>query len=160
MASPPDAESLPDWAVDYACASLEIGTSVPGIEQKLVARGLSPEVATAVVTKALEDRLRKQSGSAQQKERRHRIHRVLSAVVGCACVLLAYLSGGGLYPGRTFWVILVSLACIWFPDEIGSNERLGFSAAGPTPAIVVRVVGWVLLLLMTLYWLWFVVFSA
>jgi hypothetical protein len=47
----PDDSMLPDWAVANADASLKIGLSVPDIEQRLVAQGLSPTTAAAVVTK-------------------------------------------------------------------------------------------------------------
>ena len=160
MTAPPNPESLPDWAVDYARASLVIGTSVPGIEQQLVARGLTTEIATAVVTRVLEDRLRERTGPIHQKERRQRLHRILSAVLGCACVFLVCQFGGTPYPRGTFVVIFFSLAFIWFPDEIGSNERLSFSSAGPTPAILVRAIGWGLLVLMTIYALWRVLLSS
>jgi hypothetical protein len=151
MTNPPNPESLPNWVVEYARASLAIGTSVSGVEQHLVARGLTPEIATAVVTRVLEDRLREQTGPVQQNVRQQRVHRILSAALGCACVLLGYQFGGGLSAWRALLSILLPLACIWFADEIGSNERLSFASTSPTPGIMVRVAGWGLLLVLTLY---------
>src|SRR4051812_9039278 len=59
----PGDSSLPDWAVAQANAALKIGVSVPEIEQGLVAQGLAPSTASAVVNAVLEGRLRANASS-------------------------------------------------------------------------------------------------
>jgi hypothetical protein len=159
MTNPPNSEAIPDWAIEYARASLAIGKQIPAIEKQLVARGLTPEVATAVTTRLLDDRLRKQTAPVELAERRLRVHRIASALVACACIFLAYQSPGGAIRA-TMLGTFVSLACIWFGDEIGSNERFEFSFAGPTPGVVVCAIGWVILLLITSVRLALVLFGA
>lgn len=126
----------PDWAVEYVRASLRIGLSVPDIEQRLVARGLTPAVAAAVVTSVLEGQVGGRFESLEQGERRQLVYWVLSGVVACACLLLAYWFGGGLSVGKTALWVLMPLACIWFPDRL----PLSANSTG------VRLSAWLLLL--------------
>src|SRR5205823_2465715 len=55
---PPGAPPGPDWPAERARAALKVGLSVPDVERQLVAKGLSPEAAAAVVRGVLEERVR------------------------------------------------------------------------------------------------------
>jgi len=50
-------EPFPEWAVTHVRAALNMGQSVPEVEQWLVVRGLVPEAAAAVVNSVLEKRI-------------------------------------------------------------------------------------------------------
>jgi hypothetical protein len=150
MSNPTDSPPLPDWAFQHARASLRIGLKVPEIEQRLVARGLAPEAATSVVTKALEDRIREENEPKERAGRRLRMHRILSAVLVGAYILVGYRAGGvgsALYTLRDF---LLPLVCIWFADEMesatGPTGILSPYLTFPTPAIFLRLGGWLVLL--------------
>jgi hypothetical protein len=134
VSCPFDSPPLPDWALEHARASLKLGQSVPEIEQRLVGRGLSPAAAAAVVEKVLEERVRERLEPLQRDEQRIRLHRILSAVVGCACLVFAYLFGGGWSAGKTATSILLPLAFVWFGDEMASYWSR-FSSVGWTPGI-------------------------
>jgi hypothetical protein len=136
-----DSPVLPDWAVAQARASLKIGLAVPEIEQRLVAKGLSPATATAVVTSILEERVRERAAPSRRAEQWQPVHRILSMVVGVACLLLAYWFGGGVSAAEMLLVVLPALACIWFPEVIARS-------AAPGRAAIARGVGWLLLLLL------------
>lgn len=139
MGPAPDTPPLPDWAVEHARAALGLGLSVPEVEQRLVARGLPPVTAAAVVTSILETRVRRRFESLEQGEQRQRLHRLLSGFVGCVCLLLAYYFGGGMSAGKTLLWVLLPLACIWFPEEVA-----GYT--GSASAALLRWCGWLVLL--------------
>jgi hypothetical protein len=128
---------MPDWAIEYVRAALRLDLSVPEIERNLVGKGVSPAAAAAVVTSVLEERVHRQPGASEEGERVERLHRILSAVVACICILLGYWYGAGLSAGKTLLWVLLPLACIWFPDLLPSR----------TPKGLIRWVGWGLLLL-------------
>ncbi len=131
--------ALPEWAIDYTVASLKLGLLVPDIEQRLVARGLTPAVAAAVVGRVLEARVAERSG-AVGGERGEFLHRALSAGAGCVWLLLAYWFGEGLSVARTAIWLALPLACIWFPEVMGRS-------ADPYRASGLRWLSWVVLLL-------------
>jgi hypothetical protein len=145
MNNPSNPPPLPDWAIEHARASLRIGMSVPEIQQRLVSRGLAPAAAEAVVLSVVEDRVRQQVEPQERALARRRLHRILSGIVGAACILLGYWFGGGLSAGKVVLSILFPLSCIWFGDEIGSRWSSTFSP-GPTPGVLLRLGGWVVLL--------------
>lgn len=141
MPSPPGDPTLPDWATAQANAALKIGVSVPEIEQGLVAQGLSPSTASAVVNAVLESRLRANASSLGSGEEALTVHRVASAVVACLCLGLAYAFGGGESVGRTVLWLLLPVAVIWWAEILESN----------TPPALVRWAAWVVLLLIGVY---------
>ncbi len=135
----PAPPSPPDWAIEHAAVSLRVGHGAPEIEQRLVGRGLTPADAAAAVTKALEGGVRGEFTPLQAAEQGQLIHRILAAVVGCACLGLGYWFNGGISAGRTLLWLLLPLACVWFPGPM----------AGPThPArvILLRWAGWLAIL--------------
>jgi hypothetical protein len=126
---------------------------VPDIEQRLVARGLTPAAAAAAVTSVLENRVREQFEPLRHRERRQRLHRALAGAAGCACLLLGYWFGGGYSAGKTLLWLLLPLTCIWFPDAMAAS-------AGPGRVALLRWCGWLVLLLIGGYWVVLLLISA
>jgi hypothetical protein len=152
MSNPTESLSLPDWAFEHARASLRIGLKVPEIEQRLVAHGLSSEAATSIVTKALEDRIREENEPKERARRRLRLHRILSAaLVGACIIIIAFRTGEVGPPIYALGRFLFPLACIWFGDELGwATGLIGLRPyiTFPTPGPFVRLGGWLVLLLL------------
>jgi hypothetical protein len=141
MTSLPGDSALPDWAVSQASAALKVGLTVPEIEQQLVAKGLSPSTAAAVVNAVLDGRLRASSAPPGPGDGALAAHRVASAVAVCVCLGLAYAFGGGLSVGRTTLLLLLPVACIWWADALESEY----------PPALVRWTAWVVLLVIVGY---------
>jgi hypothetical protein len=150
MSNPASCPHLPDWAIARARASLRIGMKVPEIEQGLVAHGLTPEAATSAVTKALEDRIREEVQPKERARLRLRLHRVLSAVLVGAYLILGYWMRGAEGVLRLLVAFLLPLTCIWFASEMesatGPTGILSPYITFPTPAIFLRLGGWLVLL--------------
>ena len=78
-------------------------------------------------------------------------NRVLSSLVAIAYVVLALIFRGGEAAIKVGFFVLLPLTCIWFSDAMG--RYTGFFGAGgypitqQSPGILVRVMGWVVLLL-------------
>jgi hypothetical protein len=140
MPASPGDSTLPDWALDHARAALRLGLSVPEVEQRLVAKGLAPSTATAVVNAILEGHLQATSEPSGSSEDAATAHRAASAVVACMCLGLAYAFGGGESVGRTVLWLLLPVACIWWAEV--------FEANSPT---LVRWTAWAVLLLIGMY---------
>ena len=94
MAGLSDNLMFPDWALESARTSLKMGLKMPDIEKLLVARGLTPDVASAVVTRALEERVRGHFEPMKERERSENLHRIFSLFVGFVCIVLGFLYGG------------------------------------------------------------------
>lgn len=124
-----------------AKAALMIGHTRPQIEQQLVAKGLSPSVAAAVVTAVLEEYLRASSASPGPGDGALMVHRAASAAAVCLCLGLAYAFGGGESVGRTILWLLLPVACIWWAEVLESAY----------PPALVRGAAWVVLLLIGVY---------
>ena len=135
--SPP----LPEGMLDYARASLKIGMSVPEIETRLVAKGLTPSAATAVVNSILEERVANRFEPIAQSERGELLHRLLSVIVACGCIVLGYWFGQSLSAGYALMSVLAPLACIWFPEYLARRTQEG----------AIRAMGWVVLLMIVAY---------
>jgi hypothetical protein len=139
---PSEATHFPDWAVESADAWLRVGRTVPEIEQRLVERGLPPEVAGAAVTRALEWQLRREREPLGEGEVGERWHRILSVLAAGVCLLLAYWFGGGRSAGYTLLWIVWPLAAIWFPEAISRSSD-------PDRTSAARWLGWLLLLFLS-----------
>ena len=148
---------LVDWAMEHARAALRAGVKVPEIERRLVARGLSAEIAEAVVTNVLGEGVRAGQPDTPEQQRRRTLHWIASGVVGCACIVLGYRFGGGYSAGIVFVWILTPTALIWFADAPFFAQR--FSRKQPPSGVVVRWAGWFLLILYLLYRLGLVLFK-
>jgi hypothetical protein len=154
MTKPSDSPPLPDWAIEHARVALRIGRSAPDIERHLVARGLTPEAADSVVTNLLDEQTYRRFQFLRRSDRRKLAHRIASGIVFSAYVVYGYHVGGVRSVLETLAGFALPMACIWFGDLIGSYWRFftyfgwtTFSYGGPTPDIVVRLVGWLVLLL-------------
>jgi hypothetical protein len=128
----------PTWAVARAQAALNLGMKAPEVEQQLVAKGLTPAEANAVVMSILEGRVRDELAPVQSEERWLPVQRVLSLVVAGVCLALVYWLGGGGAMAWTLVCILPGLAGIWLPDMMDWEWNMGTGC---------RAVGWVWLLL-------------
>jgi hypothetical protein len=141
----------PDWALQHARAALQVGMRVPQIEKLLIARGLDPAMAAAVAEKAIEERVREELQGPLRAQWRLRLHRILSGVIALAYLVLGYWARGPEGVARVALGISLALACIWFGDAMGSARgpvglaRPWITAA--TPGVMVRLGGWLLLLL-------------
>jgi hypothetical protein len=151
MSNPASAPPSEDWAFEHARASLRIGLKVQEIEQRLVARGLSSDAATSVVTKALENRIHEENEPRERARRRLLLHRILSGLLIGAYVIIAYWNKGLGFAFYAIGGLLLPFACIWFADELGSAT--GFISfmrpyiTFPTPPFFLRLGGWLLLLI-------------
>jgi hypothetical protein len=123
MSSPPAEPSFPIWALARVDAALKLGQSLPEIEQGLVAKGLPPTMATAVVTNVLASQVRtsRQTGPSKVSVLAHRIAVVVAIVV---CLGLAYANGGRSSAGRTALLLVLPVGLIWFP---GARKRLSIA---------------------------------
>jgi hypothetical protein len=72
-------------------------------------------------------------------------NRIVSGVIALALITFWTFSGGvaGFLMGSL--LMFLSLACIWFPEELG-NRTAGASLLSQAPSSAVRFVGWLLLL--------------
>ncbi len=149
---PFDSLETPDRLAAYVSASLKAGLQVPEIKKRLSERGVSAELAAAVVDKVLEDHIRQQNLPQRRARQRKLANRTLSALVGCAYVGLAYSFAGAEPAAIMSAFLILPLACIWFGDELGSYVgpagmvSLSYSITFPTPGVMLRVGGWLLLL--------------
>lgn len=146
---PSEAPPMLDWAMEHVRAALRIGIEVPDIERQLVARGLTPEVAEAVVTNVLGERVRADQPNTPERQRRRFLHRMLSGVVAFGCVVLEFWFGGGFSAGRDIFCLLLPTTCIWFGDAPWFRKR--FPQSSVASGVVVRWLGWLVLLLYFLY---------
>ncbi len=75
--------------------------------------------------------------------------KVLSALIFLTYLILMYMIGGAEWCFRLFLLLLLPLACIWFPEELG--DYTGLAGRGyvseSSPGWLVALVGWILLLL-------------
>jgi len=137
MSNPSESSPVPDEVIRYARASLKLGISVPEIEKRLIAKGLTPVAATAVVNSILDAQAQERFEPLADGEGGVLLHRLLSVIVACGCIILGYKYGEGLSAGITLIWVLLPLACIWFPGYL--TQR--------TPAGLIRAMGWLVLLL-------------
>lgn len=136
---------MPGWEIDRARALLESGVNVAEIERRLIADGLPAEAATAVVEKALEERVRKKLEPVARAEGRQRIHRVLSVLMAASYTFLVYWHLGFLSAFRFGIGLLLPVACIWFPDAMGKyTSRYSFNRE--TMGVFVLWGGWLVLI--------------
>jgi hypothetical protein len=149
VTKPIDAAANSDWPLERARAYLKTGMSVPETERRLVALGLSPAAAQAVVTEVLEEKVSEKSDEPQPPPRRLRWHRTLSAVVGLGCILLGFRVGGVSLAARTAVPVVFLLVLIWFANQKWFSwsrfAREWSEKRSQTPAFVFRLVAWVVL---------------
>lgn len=80
-------------------------------------------------------------------------NRVVSGALAAGWLVFLFLLGGGELVMRGVLALILPLACIWFPDAMGGmTTRLPSPVStvpitGTSPACIVRILGWVMLLL-------------
>jgi DNA-directed RNA polymerase subunit RPC12/RpoP len=137
-------------ATERASALLEAGETVPHIEQRLVALGLAPEVANLVVEKVLEERVRQQVEPMRRADQRNRWHRMLSAIVGCLCLLLACSLLQPWSLAKIGISVVLAVAWIWFPNAMGPYDGRN-SVIGIIWGAFRRWVGWLVLIAISIH---------
>lgn len=143
--SPPaDSAPPPGWAFDKARALMQTGISVPDSEKRLVAQGLSPAGAAAVVEQVLGDRVKIETEAMARADRRRFLHRLCSAIVAVVYISLAF---GNLHPYRASRVtlgVITLTAIIWFPDVFGRFIKMN-PFTETSLGILVRWLAWLVL---------------
>jgi hypothetical protein len=76
-------------------------------------------------------------------------NRVLSGLLAVFYIIGASAMGGAEDGFKAFACVILPLACIWFGDAMGSYTGPSGSIwiNVPTPGAIVRILGWILLLL-------------
>jgi len=144
-----DAASTPEWVTGYASVLLKTGLRLPEVEERLVARGLTPELASKVVEELLEARIRQQVLAQKRLDRWKSLNRILSAVVAVVYIVIAYWSGGDSFAGEVTLELVLPLACIWFGVEAG--RHFANTDNDPTPSVLIRLGGWLLLIIVGIF---------
>jgi hypothetical protein len=152
---PSNSVSAPESALEHAQAALRLGMHVTEIEKLLIARGLAPDAAASVVMNALESRVKETMLPENRAARRQLLHRILSSIVSCLCLALAYVSGGGFTAALTLVRIIMPVGIIWYANEIGAwvrtrREYNVFANVGPAPTGLARFLCWLYLLVVAM----------
>ncbi len=76
-------------------------------------------------------------------------NRILSGVLAGIYLILAFVGGGIEAALRILLYLLLPLACIWFGDEMGDYTGIvrGQGITKSSPGWLVRILGWLLLLM-------------
>jgi hypothetical protein len=76
------------------------------------------------------------------------INRTSSLAIYVAYLLMTYHYGGGLLTVKVATALLLAMACIWFPEELGQYTGIMHAHAitSPTPAFLVCAGGWLILI--------------
>ena len=144
LSKPAAAPPMLEWAMEHVRASLKTGVSVPEIERRLVAKGVTPEVAEAVITRILGERVRAGQPDTPGQRRWRILHRIASSVVACSTIILVSRFGSSYLAFRTIPGVVFPVFFIWFGDTIGPVwARIG--GGGPLPGFAVRWLGWIIL---------------
>jgi len=119
------------------------------VDDVIFARALTPEIAEAVTTRVLGERVRGAQPDTPEQERRLTLHRILSGVMACGCVAMGYWFGGGYSATIAFVWILAPTSFVWFSEIPYFRSR--FSQRGPVSGMAIRWSGWFLLVIYFLY---------
>ena len=78
-------------------------------------------------------------------------NRLLSVVVAVIYVVIGAIEGGPVLALKVVGFSILPLACIWFPDALGSYTGLfplgDYPITQPSPGILICIMGWVVLLM-------------
>jgi hypothetical protein len=89
-------------------------------------------------------------------------NRILSGLIALIYLISAVFAGGLETGIKMLGFLILPLACIWFADDMGNyTGRLPISGGGinqQTPGCLVRIVGWLLLLLPLIIWIVYAIF--
>jgi hypothetical protein len=85
------------------------------------------------------------------------LNRILSGLLAVMYVVAAFVGNGAETCFKVVMFLILPLACIWFGDAMG--EYIGQSGSGyiteTSPGFLVRILGWLLLLLPMILALYF-----
>jgi hypothetical protein len=141
----PESE-LPNWAIVHADAALRCGLKVTQIESDLVAKGLTPTTAAAVVDRCLCNKCQPPARTGMLTL----VSRIASLLVAAGYITLVSFSGDGRAIAWSVCHLLLPMACIWFAKPFGDYVGPAFSSGlghvnRPTPAGFIALGGWILL---------------
>jgi hypothetical protein len=76
-------------------------------------------------------------------------NRILSGLLAVIYVTTAFATSGAKAGFEVLIFVILPLACIWFGDEMGgyTGASWGGAITDETPGLLVRIAGWLLLLL-------------
>ena len=82
-------------------------------------------------------------------------NRVFSIFVAVFYFIVAYTASGAETAFKAVLVVILPLACIWFPEQLGGYLGPAGSSTitATSPAILIRTLGWVLLFLPLILWI-------
>ena len=82
-------------------------------------------------------------------------NRALSGLLALSYIVVAIFTGGTEPAFKVGIFVILPLGCIWFSDPMGGYVGPAWRGAisSPTPAIVVCLAGWLLLLLPLFIWI-------
>jgi hypothetical protein len=89
-------------------------------------------------------------------------NRAISGLIAVIYIVLAYAQGGGESAFRFGMFLVLPLACIWFAEAMGryTGPTTIIAITEPTPALVVLILGWLLLLLPLLIMIGYLLFGG
>lgn len=87
-----------------------------------------------------------------------RLNRTLSSIVLVGYIFMAQRLGALVLMIKIGVALLLALACVWFPDAFGDFAGVVHfhRITTPTPAILVRIIGWLILVGLPLL-MWYIV---
>jgi hypothetical protein len=76
-------------------------------------------------------------------------NRILSGLLAVIYIITAFTISGAKSAFEFLIFMILPLACIWFGDEMGgyTGASWGGAITDPTPGLIMRIAGWLLLLL-------------
>jgi hypothetical protein len=142
-----DLITKPGWELERARALLRTGARMPQIEHHLLAKGLSPEAATAAAEWAFEDRIREQMAPLSRADRATCRHRIMASAAGGALVAFVYWFSNADLAMRLAMGLPFCLGWIWFGHYADWPRNRGNVHA---PSGMLRWAGWFLFLVFAL----------
>jgi membrane-anchored protein YejM (alkaline phosphatase superfamily) len=75
--------------------------------------------------------------------------RTLSGLLAVIYIICAFVGQGAEAGCKVILLVIFPLACIWFSEAMGrfTGPTTGIAITAPSPGLIVRILGWVVLLL-------------
>jgi hypothetical protein len=76
-------------------------------------------------------------------------NRALSGLLAAVYIIGAFVGQGAEAGCKVVLLVIFPLACIWFSEAMGgyTGPTTGIAITAPSPGLIVRILGWVVLLL-------------
>lgn len=76
-------------------------------------------------------------------------NRALSGLLAAVYIIGAFVAQGAEAGCKVVLLVIFPLACIWFSEAMGgyTGPTTGIAITAPSPGLIVRILGWVVLLL-------------